>query len=229
MADYYEILGVPRNASARPTCARRTRLKAREQRAKLALQLHRKKGGEKESTEITAAFNALADASRPAAAGRRVSTRRSQRPPQATPEAITPPPLSAGGPWIGSSTGRSTRRWSCCARPCSSRPGRAPLPRGAGPGARPDAEAVDITRASSPGFSNERSSSSRRRRSRPCPGRGPAPGAGPPAAGAPWHAGVGPAAWTPRGGPQRSRVLEATGPDDPGPGDGGGVATSSSL
>ena len=82
MADYYEILGVPRNASA--TDVRKAyALKAREQHPDRFSDPAQKKEAEARFTEITAAFNALRDDR-----SRSEYDASLRRPNQATPEAI---------------------------------------------------------------------------------------------------------------------------------------------
>ena len=82
MADYYEILGVPRNASAADV-RKAYALKAREQHPDRFADPAQKKEAEVRFTEITAAFNALANDR-----SRAEYDASLQRPSQATPEAI---------------------------------------------------------------------------------------------------------------------------------------------
>jgi curved DNA-binding protein CbpA len=82
MADYYEILGVPRGASAADV-RKAYALKAREQHPDRFSDPVQKKEAEARFTEITAAFNALRDDRNRAEYDASL-----QRPSQATPEAI---------------------------------------------------------------------------------------------------------------------------------------------
>jgi curved DNA-binding protein CbpA len=82
MADYYEILGVPRGASAADV-RKAYALKAREQHPDRFSDPVQKKEAEARFTEITAAFNALRDDR-----SRADYDASLQRPSQATPEAI---------------------------------------------------------------------------------------------------------------------------------------------
>jgi preprotein translocase subunit SecA len=82
MADYYELLGVPRNASAADV-RKAYALKAREQHPDRFADPVQKKEAEARFTEITAAFNALRDDR-----SRGEYDASLQRPSQATPEAI---------------------------------------------------------------------------------------------------------------------------------------------
>ena len=82
MADYYEILGVPRNASAADV-RKAYALKAREQHPDRFSDPAQKKQAEALFTEITAAFNTLSNDR-----SRSEYDASLQRPSQATPEAI---------------------------------------------------------------------------------------------------------------------------------------------
>ena len=82
MADYYEILGIPRNASSADV-RKAYALKAREQHPDRFSDPVQKKEAEARFTEITAAFNALRDDR-----SRSEYDASLQRPNQATPEAI---------------------------------------------------------------------------------------------------------------------------------------------
>ena len=78
--------------------------------------------------DLTAAFNTLTNDRR---AGASTTQRWSSRRP-AVPEEIARDAYERGAA-AARGAGSSTRRWSCCARPCTTMPGRAALPRRPGP------------------------------------------------------------------------------------------------